>query len=561
MRRLGAALLLAGPALGLLAQGPRWPELGRQLTLDRIPTRSALAALIRDHQDFARLRPEEAADSLPVPPWLRVIWRESHPEGTYSAADPTGGYPLALKEVHEWMVTHPDLRPGLPDPDVPPRQPREKTAAAPGPNVRISGVSPAPRSESDIRVDFWNPKRVIAASNNIGGAGAQAQFYSADAGATWGRTTLPLVAGESFQTDPTVDWTSDGTAWATTIGVAAGGVKVSTRLRSYRSRDGGATWVLDGTVSGDQRGVDKQAVWVDHAAASPYRDTLYAIWHNSGPVYVNRRRPGGAWETPVLLSGSQPGTGLGADVKTNAAGVVFALWPNTMSHKIQMVRSADGGRTWSPPAAVASTIDSFDIGVPAQSRRRALIYVSGGVYRAAGKDLVYAAWTDLNLAGCKIGPGIAPALACKTRVWLTRSADGGRTWSAPRKLNDIRRTLNDQFNQALAVDEATGTVAVIYYDTAGDAGRTQARVWYQSSHDDGATWSKPFQVATATSDEATPGSEAGNQFGDYNGLTGYAGSFFPSWTDRRDGGREQIWTAPLIDPRTDPETGQKLPQP
>ena len=31
-----------------------------------------------------------------------------------------------------------------------------------------------------------------------------------------------------------------------------------------------------------------------------------------------------------------------------------------------------------------------------------------------------------------------------------------------------------------------------------------------------------------------------------NGLTGYSGLFFPSWTDRRGGGSEEIWTASIM---------------
>ena len=38
---------------------------------------------------------------------------------------------------------------------------------------------------------------------------------------------------------------------------------------------------------------------------------------------------------------------------------------------------------------------------------------------------------------------------------------------------------------------------------------------------------------------------AGVQYGDYNGLTGHAGIFYPSWTDRQSGGREEIWTVPI----------------
>jgi hypothetical protein len=542
MRRLASAalLLLALPALGIAANAP-WPSIERQLAADRVPPGSALEALIETHQDFQMLRPEERREDERVPPWLKVLWRKAHPRGRYAAQDSAGGYPLILKEIHEWMVTHPDLVPGRPEPDLVPRQKAAETSA----NTRISGPAPNPRSESDIRVNPWDPKKIVAASNNITGSGLQMQYYSFDGGATWGRTTLPLAPGDAFHTDPTVDWTSDGTAWATTIGVTANGR--TTRIRAYRSADGGATWTLDGTVSGDQKSVDKQMVWVDHAAGSRFKDTLYAVWHNAGPVYMSRRRPGGTWERPLLVSGKQLGTGIGADVKTNSVGTVFAFWPNTQTRALQVVRSNNGGASYTRPVTIANTIDSFDIGIPAQSRRRALIYVSGGAFRGAGRNLVYAAWTDLNADGCKVGAVTDPVTACRTRIWFTRSTNGGRTWEPARKVND-QATVNDQFNQALAVDEATGKVAIVYYDTAGDPARRQVHLWYQSSADGGAAWSAPFQVTTAPTDEGARGAEVGNQFGDYNGLSGFGGLFFPSWTDRRNGGREEIWTAPIRDP-------------
>jgi hypothetical protein len=43
-------------------------------------------------------------------------------------------------------------------------------------------------------------------------------------------------------------------------------------------------------------------------------------------------------------------------------------------------------------------------------------------------------------------------------------------------------------------------------------------------------------------DETAAGANAGNQYGDYNGLSGYNGSFFPSWTDRSVSAQEQIWS-------------------
>jgi hypothetical protein len=520
-----------------------WPSLDRQLEIDRVVSGSALQRLIQENQDFRLLRPEEARDTIPVPPWLRVLWRKQHPELTYRAGDPAGGYPHVLKEIHEWMLAHQDLLPGFTEPEV---LPGEQVSIGTS-ERRISSPSNI-RSESDIRINFWDPARVIAASNNISGSGQQSQYWSTDGGQSWGETTLPLVTQDDFHSDPTVEWTSDGTAWSATIGITGDGNNL--RLRLYRSTNNGATWVFDSTISGSQTATDKQMIWIDHSVTSPNLDTMYVIWHNGAPVYMNRKKRNGTWGTPIKVSGSETtGTGIGADVKTNSAGVVFAFWPDTGSRKIYMVKSTNGGQSYSKPKAIASTFDSYDIGVPAMNGRRVLIYATGATYKAAGKDLVYVVWADLTGAtGCRASnnePGGNAASACKTRIWFTRSTDGGATWSAKKMINNTPGK-SDQLNPWLAVDEATGTLAVIYYDTAGES-RRKTNLWYQSSYDSGATWTAPFRVTSQGTDESLSSADGGNQYGDYNGLSGYAGTFFPVWTDRRQGGGEQIWTAALLD--------------
>src|SRR5262245_54616445 len=146
----GLLMLTAAGAFAARADG--WPTLREQLAESHVPAGSALEKLIRANQDFSLLRPDEAYDKILVPPWLRVIWRKAHPEVDYSPMDPTGGYPLVLKEVAEWMETHPNLKPGRPEPDVPPHA--VKTSA--GVNLRISGAQTVPRSESDIRINYFN---------------------------------------------------------------------------------------------------------------------------------------------------------------------------------------------------------------------------------------------------------------------------------------------------------------------------------------------------------------------------------------------------------------------
>ena len=302
-----------------------------------------------------------------------------------------------------------------------------------GANVRTSGAQTVPRSESDIRINFWNPTQIIAASNNIGGSGQQAQYYSTNGGATWGQSFLPLVTGDSFHSDPTVDWTSDGTAWSTTIGINGAGTTL--KMRAYKSTNGGATWTFDDTFSGTQTNTDKQMMWVDHSATSAFKNYIYVCWHNGNPAFVNRRTgPAGAWGTPIQVSGAETtGTAIGCDVKTNSAGDAFVFWPATGNRRILVAKSTNGGTSWGAPVIVATAKDGYDIGVPSFNNRRALIYVSGGAYRTATKNLVYATWTDLTGAtGCTSAanePGSNAASTCKTRIWFSRSTNGGTTWS------------------------------------------------------------------------------------------------------------------------------------
>jgi hypothetical protein len=534
-----------------------WPSLQQQLEEAKVQRNSALEQLIRANQDFALLRLDESSDQRGLPPWLRVWWRKAHPELKYTAQDPTGGYPLVLKEILEWMMTHQSLQPGLGKEPEGEAEEWAEQLIAPKATIsgeqRISGVINSPRSESDIRINFFDPTKILSASNNIGSTGQQAVFYSTNSGATWGQTTLALASGDSFHSDPTAEWTSDGRAWSSTLGINSAATVL--RMRNYFSSDNGATWTFEATVSGSQSSVDKQMVWVDHSSTSPYFNQMYAIWHNGSPAYMNRRTAGasGTWgASPTRVSGGETtGTGIGGDVKTNSVGDVFGFWPDTGSRRLLVVKSTNGGTTYGTPLQITTTFDSYDIGVPAFNNRRALIYLSGGAYRTANKDLVYAAWTDLSgETGCTAAanePGSSVSSTCKTRIWFARSTDGGATWAAPRKLNN-QPGLNDQFNQWLAVDEMSGALGVMYYDTVADAGRKKTHIYYQRSFDDGVSWSAPQQVTTAQTDETSAGTNTGNQYGDYNGLSAYAGVLFPSWTDRRSGASEEVWTARISDP-------------
>jgi hypothetical protein len=414
-------------------------------------------------------------------------------------------------------------------------------------DLRISGAATTSRSECDIRVNFNDLQKIIAASNDIG-ASVQAQFASVDGGTTWTQSSLPLQTGDSLHSDPAVDWTSDGTAWAITIGINA--AQTVLKLRAYKSTDNGSTWTFDSTPSGTQTNVDREILWVDHSPTSPFKDQMYLTWHTGVPVQFARRTTGAsaAWQTPTQVSGSETtGMGIGGDVKTNATGDVFVFWQDADgSRQVYVAKSTDGGVTFGSVVTIASVFaQGRKISIPADSSRMTRVLVSGGAWRTSTKDNAYAVWADLSgESGCTSGsgPGTSASSSCKARVWFSRSTDGGSTWSAPIMLNN-QSGKNDQAYPHLAVDEADGTLVVVYYDTVNDPNRLKTDVFMQMSTDDGVTWTSATKVTSAQTDETASSADSGNQYGDYIGLSGYAGTFFPAWTDRRNGAREEIWSA------------------
>jgi hypothetical protein len=73
-------------------------------------------------------------------------------------------------------------------------------------------------------------------------------------------------------------------------------------------------------------------------------------------------------------------------------------------------------------------------------------------------------------------------------------------------------------------------------------------VYFSDSTDGGASFAPNTKVTTTMSDEssANPFADAGNQYGDYEGIAAYGGTARPIWTDSR------------LAATVDPATGQPL---
>ena len=420
--------------------------------------------------------------------------------------------------------------------------------------VSVSNELPIPAtpatasySNPDIAMDWTQQNQVIASADSTGSPTGSVLFFSSNGGVNWGQTSLPPVAGDAFQSGAQVEWDANHTAWALVAALNASGTALNARL--YQSINNGATWSFDSTLSGTLGAVSLPALTADRSAASHYQGNLYAFWNNGTAAFAGRRTAAGVG-TPVQVSGSETtGTAIPGEITTDAMGTVYAFWADTGSRMIFYSVSTNGGGSYRPASRLAPTYDSLDIGIPASSRR-ILMTVTAGAYRTKSRQDLYAAWMDLSGdPGCTTAanePGSNPASPCKTRIWVTRSVDGGASWSTPAKINDTPG-LGDQFSPRLVVDPTNGVVSIsyseAYYDSTIDPSRRRVYVYLQSSFDHGATWEPAYMVNSSF----PPPTGAVPDLGSARGLDGFGCNLIGAWTDSRSGSPAQIWTSSASD--------------
>jgi hypothetical protein len=543
----GAALLLMAAAAPLQAQDTlsvaevqalraRYPQADQWEIKVRSGTR--LDSLRRRYSNRLRrlVAARDTEDRSPYPLWYRGWLRERFP------GLPTSGpyqYPRVAAQILEWMAAHQDF-------NVPPRTPPGSSERGParlavvGTNVNVSNVNEI-HSESNIAVNHADPNRLVAASNNISGSGRQKMFFSGDGGASWNSTELPLADGARFNSDPAVAWAPDGTAWSATLGIdLSGGVKVQV----FKSTTQGATWTFVKTVSTGTNN-DKELMWIDTDPSSPHKGNIYVAWDEvgNGMRFARSTDNGATWSAVTNLSSD---VAIGADLATGPAGELYVAWPDVSSRTLKVRKSTDGGATFGAVRTIATTHGQFDVSIPAMCSRNVLIYLIVGVDRSSGprRGNVYAEWDDRD--GSAADPGCSGLTnTSNTNVYFSRSTDGGTTWSSP-VIVGSNPALTDQFNPWMDVDPTNGQIHTAYYDTRDDTGRRDASLFFIWSDDGGLTFKDEHKVATAPTDETAAGADAGNQYGDYNGLAVYNSVSHPTWTDRRTGvpgGSEQIFTA------------------
>lgn len=381
-------------------------------------------------------------------------------------------------------------------------------------------------SEPAIAVNPNDPRQVVAA------AGGRWAAYSTDGG----RTFTPVQpAGDEGRSGGDVSLAFDdrGRLFLSFLSIQKNGSPSywghepgGNGIYVRRSPDGGRTWDREPVGvkvwRGDEPGIaleDMPRIWADAQPRSPYRGRLYLAWIEwqltQSIVLFSRSTDGGAtWSEPVRISTragwprDDNGAVVGIIGTVAPDGTQYVVWNEGLN--VTLAVSRDGGRTFAPSRPI------FDVGPP---------YFGGaggipGLSRAMGfpqigvdprRGTLYVTWSDFRNGDVD--------------VFLSRSADRGRTWSPPLRVNDDPvHDGADQFLQWMAVDPADGSVNVQFYDRRDDPDDRLTRVTLARSTDGGRTftnyaWSDgPFGADNAF-------------LGDYEWLAASGGRVFGVWAE------------------------------
>jgi hypothetical protein len=417
-----------------------------------------------------------------------------------------------------------------------------------GPNVDVSNEC-GPQSETFINLNTQSANSVAGGSNEIFRLPMRG-YSSGDGGASWAGVDLPLppaigTNGIDFGSDPSLAFDTRGNVFYSYIVVffGAGNGINGTELAVARSNDGGKTYPSANFFSfssGKDHFNDKPMIAADTNLGSPFRDNVYLTWDaasggsSSGGIRFARSTDHGANFSIIRIDNPNgPGRVIAAQPFVGPNGEVYVAWNDIAANSIAFNRSMDGGVTFGTPSVVASKSIPFDIGIPAISFRRALIYPSCDADRSSGphRGRLYCSWTDLASNGAN------------TDIFTAFSDDKGSSWSAPRRVADSLSGSVDRFYQWLSVDAVTGDVNISFYDTRNDTTgqRFMTDVYFTRSAD-GSSWLSPnTRVSTTSSNEhdcngvfPCAGINYGNQYGDYEGLVSFGGTSHAIWTDSRD---------------------------
>lgn len=409
-------------------------------------------------------------------------------------------------------------------------------------------------NEVNVAVNPYDPRFLIATSNDYGGGSGNDLYRSSDRGSTWIGGDVSIADNccdpVTYYNRTDVDGTPTDVAYHSTLVFEGFGVK----SRVLYSTDNGASW-NDCGVSIGTSSRDRQDHAIDTNPASACYNTIYLAHHN-GTQFV-AASTGSTF--PYCQSWNEQSTGvsgtIGSAIVISTNGTAHNFFTQYRPGGLFHTRTTNCGDSWSTATEIAEVTNGgdFEWGIPSTCSRQVYRYPQADSDRqalSAFRNNIYVVWNDLS--GDCSPPGCNGNTTCNNDIYLLVGTPNDRvnptswTWEKTNLTDGFSDDFTDEFYPGLTVDPADGSIYVSYYRSESGAGgitprKTQVHYVMTRSIDGGETWEEPYRITDQPTNESGAGADLSLQWGDYTWNDVIDGVAYGAWTDRREGLDEDIW--------------------
>ncbi len=391
--------------------------------------------------------------------------------------------------------------------------------------------------------DYDNPEETTICINPkkpnilVAGANIDNYYFSSDTGKTWRSEKLKTKLG--VWGDPCIISDTIGNFYYFHLSNTPSSDNAYDRLVCQKSYDNGITW-NKGTFLGLNKNNTQDKHW---AAIDPATNNIYVTWtqlqekssgnkSNSDILFSVSKDLGKTW-TKGLKINKEPGKNyekgklaLGAMPAVGPNGEIYTTWSS--SKGIIFDKSLDTGITWLSEDITISEFSkgSWSFEVSGVYRCYSFPIIACDVSNSEYRGNIYITWFDKQKGKKDLD------------ILISRSGDGGKSWTKPKKVNDDTTSTN-QFMPWMSIDQSNGNIYFIFYDRRNYTDN-KTDVYMAQSTDGGKTFTN-FKINERS---FTPDSYT--FMGDYNGIAVHNNIVRPIWTSMNDHSKTSVWTA-IID--------------